>query len=82
MSIRTIETVVKIAEDRKLIVQLPVDFPVGVHRVVTVLEEAPGEPAEFASGAAQEWTFPILANATWPADMPMTREEMYDEDGR
>jgi hypothetical protein len=78
MSIRTIESVVDIAEDRRLVVQLPDDVPVGRHRVVTVLDESPESPAP----AAQEWRFPILEEAQWPADMPLTREEMYGEHGR
>jgi hypothetical protein len=83
MAIRTIEASVKIGEDRRLIVQLPSDVPVGIHRVVAVLDEAPETPLDAGNGnAKQPWTFPVLANAQWPGDMPMTREEMYDDDGR
>jgi hypothetical protein len=81
MAIRTIEAVVEIDEDRKLIVQLPPDVPTGRHRVVAVLDEAEaGSPEAEASAGA--WAFPILEQARWPADMPLTREQMYGDDGR
>jgi hypothetical protein len=79
MAIRTIETVVEVDEDRRIVVQLPDDVPVGRHRVVTVLDEA---PEKSPSGNAMDWKFPVLPEAQWPADMPLTREEMYDEHGR
>lgn len=81
MSIRTIETVVDIDEDRRLVVQLPLDVPLGRHRVVTVLDEdrLPERPT---ADHIDEWKFPVLADAQWPADMPLTRAEMYGDDGR
>ena len=77
MRTHTIDTIVKIGEDRRLIVQLPADVPVGTHHVVAILDEATQESPPPAS--VTEWTFPVLANAQWPADMPLTREEMYDD---
>jgi hypothetical protein len=82
MPTRTIETVVRIGEDRRLIVQLPADVPVGTHHVVAILDEAKVESPLAASGTTAEWTFPVLASAQWPADMPLTRAEMYDDDDR
>ena len=76
---RTIETVVNIETDRKLVMQLPEDVPVGIHRVVAILEEAVAPPT---GDAATDWKFPVLTNAQWPVDMPLRREEMYDDDGR
>lgn len=79
MAIRTIETVTDIKEDRKLVVQLPPDVPVGRHRVVTMLDLA----AENAKSVPPEiLAFPIIEDAHWPSDMPLTRQEMYDDDGR
>jgi hypothetical protein len=74
----TIETTAIIGEDRRLIVQLPPEVPPGIHRVRAVLDEA---PPEAPSSTAPEWVFPVLANAQWPGDMPLTREELYDDDG-
>jgi hypothetical protein len=78
MPIRTIETVANVEADRRLILQLPLDVPVGRHRVVAVIDEI----TEDLTPNAGAWTFPVVANAQWPADMPLTRAEMYDDDGR
>jgi hypothetical protein len=75
MSIRTIESVVNIDESRRLVLQLPSDIPLAVHRVVAVFDEA-AEADLPASGVAGEWSFPIIANASWPADRPLSRQEM------
>jgi molybdopterin-guanine dinucleotide biosynthesis protein A len=82
MPIRTIETVVAIDDDRRLIVQLPADVLVGLHRVALVLDEVVehAEPADAV--AAGLWRFPVVECAQWPADMPLTREELYDDHGR
>ena len=77
---RTIEAIVEIAEDRKLIVQLPPDVPLGRHRVVAVLDEATECPADSPQNGT--WAFPVLEEAQWPEDMPLTREDMYGDDGR
>ena len=78
----TIGTNVKIEEDRRLVVQLPANVSIGSHRVVAVLDATPVGTAPTASGTAAEWTFPLLLNAQWPADLKLTREELYDDDGR
>jgi hypothetical protein len=78
MPIRTIETIAIVGEDRRLVLQLPIDVPVGRHRVIAVLDEAP----ESTGLAGASWRFPVVADAHWPADMPLTRAEMYDDHGR
>ena len=82
MPIRTIETLVNIEADRRLIVQLPADVPVGLHRVALVLDEAADGAGPADANAAESWSFPVVACAHWPADMPLTRTEMYDDHGR
>jgi hypothetical protein len=82
MPLRTIDTVVNIDEDRRLIVQLPPDVPTGRHRVVAVLDEAADASARPGVSPREEWSFPVLAEAKWPADMPLTREQMYGDNGR
>ncbi|MGQ0634509.1 MAG: hypothetical protein ACT4QC_07860 [Planctomycetaceae bacterium] len=79
MPVRTIESVVEIQEDRRMVVQLPADVPLGKHRVVTVLDE---RIVDAESNKVADWMFPVLKDAQWPHDMPLTREEMYDGDGR
>jgi hypothetical protein len=72
MPTRTIETVVKFGEDRRMFVQLPADVPVGTHHLVAIIEEATQELPRLAAEPSAEWTFPVLANAQWPADMRVT----------
>jgi hypothetical protein len=82
MSIRTIESIVDIAEDRRLILQLPSDIVPGRHRIVTVVDESPVLVECDSSPSAQDWQFPVLPEAQWPPDMPVTRDAMYGDDGR
>ena len=82
MPLHTIDTVVEIEADRRLIVQLPADVPLGRHRVVAVLDEAAAAPPARPAPAGEAWSFPVLTEAQWPADMPLRREEMYDDNGR
>lgn len=82
MPLRTIDTVVNIDEDRRLIVQLPSDVPTGRHRVVAVLDESADTSAHPGVSPGVEWSFPVLTQAQWPADMPLTREPMYGDNGR
>ena len=82
MAIRKVETVVEIGEDRRLVVQLPGDIPVGAHHVVAILDEVIHGASESTITSAKSWTFPVLANAAWPANMPLTRDGIYDDDGR
>ena len=80
MGTHTVDVVVEIGTDRKLVVQLPADAPLGLHHMVAFLDalENQAESPKSASG----WKFPILAEAQWPEDMPLSRTEMYTDDGR
>lgn len=73
MALRTIETIVDVAEDRRLVVQLPTDVSVGKHRVVAVWEEA----TEIANGAHAPWKFPVLQGTKWPHGLILQREDLY-----
>jgi hypothetical protein len=46
-----------------------------------VVTEAPDETA-IKPAESTSLEFPVIANAQWPADMPMNREELYNDDGR
>jgi len=80
MPIRTFDTIVEIDGDRRMIVQLPLDIPVGRHRIVAVLDEA--AEANAGTPCLENWSFPVLTDARWPKAMPLSRDEMYDDDGR
>jgi hypothetical protein len=79
VAICTVDTVVVIEDDRKLVLQLPPDVTTGRHRVVAMVEEA---PATASAETFAEWSFPVTADAEWPDDMPLSRDLMYGDDGR
>jgi hypothetical protein len=79
MTICTIDAVVTIENDRKLVLQLPPEVRTGRHRVVATVGDTP-EPASRL--ATEAWGFPVLLDAQWPDNMPLSRDEMYDDDGR
>lgn len=73
---RTIETVATIV-DGKMTVQVPPDLPSGEHRIVVVIDEelAPNEKRSLRD-------FPVIHTGSWPEDLSLRREDMYDEWGR
>ena len=79
MAICTVEAVVVIGDDRKLVLQLPPDVTTGRHRIVATVEE---EPACLSGDALRDWSFPVIAEAQWSDDMPLSRDQMYGDDGR
>ena len=79
MPIRTIDTIIDVAEDHSGQVQLPADIPVGRHRIIAIIGD---DGTSATSPRSGEWTFPVIADAEWPENMPVTREEMYGDDGR
>ncbi len=80
MGTHTVDAVVDIGADRKLVVQLPADAPLGLYRVVAHLDALENQAESPKSPAG--WTFSILADAQWPDHMPLSRTEMYTDDGR
>ena len=66
-------------------IQLVEEHGLADGQTVTVFLETAGtgeEAIPAASGPAAAWAFPVLTDANWPAGMPLTRAEMYDDDGR
>lgn len=74
---KTIQTMVRVGEDRKLTVQLPEDVPPGEHAVVVVIDERPGPGAPFTMK-----DFPSHDVGPWPEGFTARREEIYGDDGR
>ena len=56
-------------------VRLPQSIPPGEHRVVVVIE---GPPAPKPGPL----NLPLLHTDSWPANLPLRREELYDDWGR
>jgi hypothetical protein len=79
MPIRTIDTIIDVAVDHSGQLQLPADIPVGRHRIIAIINDESASDTSPSNGA---WSFPIVAGAAWPANMPVTRGEMYGDDGR
>jgi len=50
-----------------------------VQVLVTVLDAAVQSPS---AESETEWSFPVVRDAQWPDDIPVSREEMYGDDGR
>jgi hypothetical protein len=77
--VKTLETTACVTPDHKLIlqVQVPGDVSPGNHRVVVVLDEQPvaAPPAELSK-------LPLLEVNSWPADLSLRREDLYDDWGR
>jgi hypothetical protein len=72
---RTIETTVNVTEDGTLTISLPPDVTPGLHRVVVVIEGLSSVDEELDD-------FPLHDIGGWPADLPLKREDLYDDRGR
>lgn len=78
MTIKTVDTFVTVPEDRTVMLQLPPDVTTGPHRIIAIIEE----PATVLPEPAKDFVFPVIADAHWPEDMPLRREDLYGDDGR
>ena len=76
----TVEIEAIVPEDRKVVVQLPVEVEPGQHRIRVEVDAQPVEPISDEERAALG--FPIIHVDSWPADLSLRREDMYDEWGR
>lgn len=74
---RTIDTKGMVTPDRTLQVRVPDDIPPGEHHVVVIIEEAVTQPR-----VKPPFDFPIDRYGSWPSDVSLRREEMYDNEGR
>jgi len=74
---RTIEATAIVTSDGTITIQVPSDIPPGEHRVVMVIDEQP-----VGKGKRLPLDFPVDNWGPWPADLSLSREDMYDEWGR
>ena len=74
---RTIETVVIVEPDDKLVLQLPPGIAPGEHRIVMVIEEQP-----VLAEKRPALDFPVIDVGEWPEDLSLRREDMYGDFGR
>lgn len=76
-NVKAIETTVTVSADGKAALQVPADVPPGEHRAVLVIDAQPivrptNPPADF----------PVIHVESWPADLSLRREDLYDDWGR
>jgi hypothetical protein len=77
-NVKTIELTANVGRDRKIVLQLPDDIPEGDHHVVVMIDEQ-----SFAEAPPdRSLELPLLPVKSWPADLSLRREDMYDEWGR
>lgn len=72
---RTIETTAVVTADHTITLTLPADIPPGECRVVLVIEN--GKPPESFTA---KWAKHDLG--PWPEGFTVSREQIYDDDGR
>ena len=75
---KTVETTAEVTPDHRLLLDIPSpgDLRPGAHRVVVVIEEQETRPADTLDD------FPVIDVGLWPKDLPLSREEIYGDDGR
>jgi hypothetical protein len=76
---QVIETQATVSPEGELTVQVrvPATIKPGPHRVIVVLEETANAPEP-----VQPLTLPRLPVTSWPADLSLRREDLYDDSGR
>lgn len=75
--VKTVQTTAAVTDDDVLTVRVPTDLPLGEHEAVVVVDEAEdGERREFPRNLN---VFELRAR---PADARLSRDEIYDDDGR
>jgi hypothetical protein len=80
--VKTIETTVTVTIDGKITIQLPPDIPPGEHQIVLVIDEESVSKKSLTKEKRPPLNFPVHDFGSWPADLSLRREDMYDEWGR
>jgi hypothetical protein len=71
-----VEAMAIVSQDGTLTVQVPPEVSPGTHQVVVLIDE------QSVDATATRSDFPVHDLGPWPADLPLRREDMYDEWGR
>jgi hypothetical protein len=78
---RTIELTATVSQDGKMVLELPPDVEPGDYQMVVVIADHKAsltlQPVVSAVGK-----FPVIDIGSWPTDLPLTREELYDDAGQ
>lgn len=73
---RTFQTVVKINNDGKLRLDIPVNIPAGEYEVVLLIEES-----QFPLVKNSLRDFPVHNLGSWNPNLSLRREDMYGDNG-
>ena len=79
---RTIETTAVVTPEHTITVQLPPDIPPGPCQVVVVVDPTNDQPAARPKSADWLLDLPIHDVGPWPEGFTVSREQIYDDDGR
>lgn len=79
----TLERVVTVSEDGKIVMNMPPEVPPGRHRVVLIIEE-PAQVQGPVAPVAQRNAFGLRMHddIVLPEGSTLRREEMYGDEGR
>ena len=80
---QTIETVVTVTEEGHLTGVVPPEVAPGTHRVTLIIEEQPTttQPAQPTTRVSAPGEFPVFDLGSWPEDLSLRREDMYEDSG-
>lgn len=76
---RTVKTTAVVTAEHTVTVQLPADFPVGLCTVVVAERPVALVPIDISG---LELDLPFHNPGPWPAGFTVSREQIYDDDGR
>ncbi len=77
---RNLSLLVKVPDDRRVVVQLPEDIPPGEVRLSLFIHE--GDGGKVKPSQPRTLKLPELHFESWPEDFPLRRSDLYDDDGR
>lgn len=79
---KTIETIATVTADGKITLQLPADIPAGEHQVVVIIDEKPLQELPQTKEKRSLLNFPVDSYGSFPENLSLRREDMYDDWGR
>jgi hypothetical protein len=79
---KTIETIATVTEDGKITLQLLADIPAGEHQVVVIIDEKPLQELPQTKEKLPPLNFPVDSYGSFPENLSLRREDMYDDWGR
>lgn len=79
---KSIETIATVTKDGKITAQLPLDIPEGEHQVVIVIDEKLLVEKAESKQKRPPLNFPVDNYGSWPENLSLRREDMYDDWGR